>query len=256
MTSMIMLAYVWDSVMVRWILGVLAGLFACYLALILLVARFERQQLRLLKPLAGRAPPRGAELIAEAERHGFRTLGTFSDGDKGFREGICSFLILDNGTVLLWILHSKLAGRHQLVSRVADGAWIITSSITASNDLSGLRREEILPDAAIGTMLHAHRRRIAELGEAIVPFLPERAVEDWIAHARDRVDVMLQRGLARYRNKRPNGGEENVLAWSYTWRGATQLVARHLRDLSQTTRQIDRSKKMADESIQQWRNKD
>src|SRR6266581_5780635 len=152
MMAMFLLAYMWDSIVFRWVVAVLAGLFAIYLGLIFFAALFEKQRLRLLTPIEGRTLATGVELMAEAERHGFRKIGTFSDGDKGFREGIMTFMLSEDGSELLWIMHPKLARRHQIVTRLADRTWVVTSSVKAMNDLSGLRREEMLPEAKLGTM--------------------------------------------------------------------------------------------------------
>jgi hypothetical protein len=43
------------------------------------------------------------------------------------------------------------------------------------------------------------------------------------------------------------------MVWSYTLRGALMLVAYHLRDLSQTSQQMKRSKAAADDAVEQWR---
>ncbi|MDB5321527.1 MAG: hypothetical protein JWN40_3158 [Phycisphaerales bacterium] len=260
MTPIFVLAYLWDSIAFRWVAAVLVGLFALYLGLIFFAALFEKQRLRLLAPVEGRTLATGVELIAEAERHGFRKVGTFSDGDKGFREGIVSFLLSENGAELLWIMHPKLARRHQIVTRLADRTWVVTSSVKAMNDLSGLRREEMLPDASLGTMLHYHRRRVADMRGTVVPFQPGRVVDDWVAHARDRVEIMVQRGLMRYRDSGPAAGSpgsasENLMASSYTLRGALQILGGHLRDLGQTSRKLKEAESVAADSIEQWRHK-
>jgi hypothetical protein len=260
MTAVLVLAYVWDSIGFRWVAAVLVGLFAIYLGLMFFAALFEKSRIRLPVPVEGRTLATGVELMAEAERHGFGKVGTFSDGDKGFREGIMTFMLSGDGAELLWIMHPKLAGRHQIITRLADRTWVVTSSVKAVNDLSGLRREEMLPDAKLGTMLHYHRGRVAELGEAVVPFQPGRVVDDWVAHARDRVEIMVQRGLMRYRDVGAAAGgggtqPENLTASSYTLRGALQIVWGHLRDLGQTSRKMKEAKSVADDSIEQWRHK-
>jgi len=249
------MAYMWQSHAFWWVVGIVGGLFACYLGLMFFAALLEKQHIRLLRPVDGRTLPVGAELVAEAERHRFRNLGTFSDGDKGFREGIATFMLAADGVELLWIVRSKLARRHQISTRLADGTWLVTSSVKGTNDLSGLRREEMLPGAALGPMLHFHRSRLAAMGEAVAPFQAENVTEDWVAHARARVDAMVQRGVGRYRACGLAGGDpaENATVWSYTLRGALKLVACHLRDLSQTSRQMKQSQAAADDAIEQWR---
>jgi hypothetical protein len=255
MARITLLAYVWQSHLFWWIVAVIGGLFACYLGLLFFVALFEKQRIRLLTRVEGRTLPTGAELVAEAERHGFRNVGTFSDGDKGFREGIVTFMLSPDGVELLWIMHSKLARRHQIITRLADGTWVVTSSVKATTDLSGLRREECLPDAALGPMLHYHRTRVAATDQAVAPFQADRVIEDWVAHARTRAEAMIHCGLGRYRNPGLAGGDpaENAMVWSYTLRGALMLVAHHLRDLSQTSQQMKQSKAAADEAVEQWR---
>ena len=255
MMRITVLGYMWQSPVFWWVVGIVGGLFACYLGLIFCAALFEKQHVRLLRRVGERVLPVGAELIAEAERHGFRDIGTFSDGDKGFREGIVTFMRSADGVELLWIVRSKLARRHHIYTRLADGTWLVTSSVVGANDLSGLRREEMLPDAALGAMLHYHRGRVAAMGEAVSPFQAEHVVDDWAAHARSRVETMVQSGLARYRSPGLAGGDpaENATVWSYSLRGALKLVAYHLRDLSQTSQKMKQSQAAAEDAVEQWR---
>jgi hypothetical protein len=255
MMRIIVLAYAEQSHVFWWIVAIVGGLFACYLGLIFFAALFEKQHVRLLTRVEGRTLPTGAEPVAEAERHGFRNLGSFSDGDKGFREGIMTFMLSADGVELLWIMHSKLARRHQILTRLADGTWLVTSSIKTTNDLSGLRREEVLPEAVLGAMLHYHRSRVAATEQAVLPFEANNVAEDWVAHARSRVEAMARSGLARYRSPGLAGGEPaaNVTVWSYTLRGALKLVAHHLHDLSQTSRKLKQSKAVTDDAVEQWR---
>jgi hypothetical protein len=237
------------------LLLVCVALLILFALVLFFAALLERVRVRPLIPVADDRRPAAAQpLVDSAVSVGFRPLGVFSDGDKGFKEGISSILLMPDGSQLLWIVHSKLAGRKQIITKLADGRWLVTADNIGVVDRSGLRDEEVFPDADIDVLAYAHRRRWAESGQQAVPFAPESVVADFLQHGRDRAARMYEAGLIRYRmdaaqapaaaSQAPADAE---IAYSYTLKGAVRVVVDNVAHLGRVMRQQTQTKQLAAE---------
>jgi hypothetical protein len=191
-------------------------------------ALFEPVHLRHLRTssAAEAAAVAGHAAVAEAGSAGYATLGVFTDGDRGFKEGIITLMLSPDRIVLLWVLHHALGGRHRLITRSADGHWLITSSITGLRDLSGLQDEQMLRNAPLAALEECHRQRLAAWGRPAMPWDPRSVAPDILAYERSRVEHMAAAGLARYLHR--------GYVYRYTLRGAARLTRHSVSELCTT----------------------
>lgn len=198
-------------------------------AAMFVVAIWEKRSERPLKP-AGEASmakvtPASRAIVDAAIARRFSLLGTFSDGDAGWKEGVVTLLLSGDGLVLVKRVHSKLAGRYQLITRFAGDRWVVTCDNSGTADLSGLNAQTMLHKANFAGLLLYHQQRVAAVaGETPVPFDPNSVVQDLWAHEMHRHEVMAAAGL-----ERAIAGRDNT--WVYRPRGAMKLAAGFYRDI-------------------------
>src|SRR5687768_10290901 len=205
----------WIGITIFVLFGVLLPL------LVLVVAALEKQHVTTLRPLTeqeqGRhtIPPGILGMIAQDDR----PLGVQGFCDTGKKVTPTFLLLSGDGLVLVrvWLWNRKEHNRFELMSRLHSGPWLVTSDKLPFRDLSGLRWEEVLPDAPLGMALYHHRRRIGRAGQPCVPFDPETVLDGLAEHERRRVARLVERGLVRY-----VGPERDK--WVYTIRGSAKLA--------------------------------
>ena len=192
----------WGWLCIGPLVAVLLLLFVLLPVAIFAAALFEKVHLRQLRPAEpAKAEASGARThptVTEAAAAGYASLGVFSDGDRGLKEGILTLMLSPDRRVLLWVLHGKLAGRHRLITRSADGHWLVTSSVTAVRDLSGLLHEKMLADVPLPVIEIYHRERAARWNHPVATWAPATVAEDVLAFERSRVERMVAGGTARY----------------------------------------------------------
>jgi hypothetical protein len=240
-------ASIWDWIFrFRWWIGAavlaVAVLFVAFLLLVFVVALFEKARLRRLIAVDpqrhSELPDKSKEVISTATSTGFRPLGLYSDGDKGWRESLIALFLPEDGQTLLWV--QSRPRRHKLITQFEDGRWLISTDIKGAADISGTHDEQMLPDVPLGVLLDFHLERVASQASArIRPFSPRTLIEDLNKHERDRVARLIDQRLARYRS-----AEED--AWSYTLAGALKLSAASGAAMTETKRQMDLAKERAE----------
>lgn len=200
-------------------------LFVLFPAAIFVVALLEKRRIRPLKPTSGAAAAKITEesqqIVRDAIARGFSSMGTFSDGDAGIKEGIVTLLLSSDRVTLMKRSHTRLNRRCILMTRFANDRWYVTAEVSGTSDLSDLDSNEMLPRASFAGLLLYHRQRVLASGQPPIPFEPGSVVDDLHRHELLRHQLMESAGLAR----RVRAGE-NV--WVFTARGAARLCSGYL----------------------------
>lgn len=216
--------------------GFVVLLFVVFPLAIFVTALVERMHLRQIEPAepSKAATVEGHKTVAEAAAAGYQSLGVFTDGDRGIKEGILTLMLSPDQGALLAVVHGALAGRHRLVSRSPDGHLLATSSVTGTYDLTGLQHEKSLPDAPLPVLEEYHRERAAQWGRPLVPWDPARVSQDILAFERGRVDTLVAAGMARYVEPRQ--------VYRYRLRGAAHVAWAFLGGLLAASSQLRESR--------------
>lgn len=199
------------------ILGIVALLGLGFLLLFYIVCRWERRRTRPLQAADQDRPhlPLSDDLqrvITDAAALQFQALGLYHDGDDGWKRGYVTLLLSPDQRDLLWVQYPP-AARFKIITRLDDGHWIITSSLSGEPDYTGLELEEQIPQAPLDVVYYHHESRLAEYTQQSVPFDPATVVQQIAEHLQTRRDALIHSGLARY----VDGLHE---PWTYTHRGA------------------------------------
>lgn len=240
--QMLLAEFDWE----RWIgvviVGFLALLFVVMPILMFVVALAEKNHLRALAPVPeSDMPSGGAKVVDQAIVHGFIKRGTYTDGDTGIKKGYITLLLSPDEQVLAWVMHGRLAGRHKLITPLADGRWLATANITGVVDLSGLDDDAMLPEAEFDVLLYYHSRRLADTGLNVEPFDPDDLPGQLLTHQQERVELMVSNGLAKY-------ASADQTAYRATMRGAFQLSTGYIKEIAQMGQRTKLSKAMTEEA--------
>jgi hypothetical protein len=150
----------------------------------------------------------------QAEKEGFRRIGTFVDSDPKWRQGVFSMLLRPDGLTLLRIHHSALIKKVVLISALTSDVWVVTVSANGDPDSSGLSEEELVYTSKdLARALARHAERIAGREEEIIPWSPEEIAQDLMARDRKKIEMLVADGRARVH-------DETTGAWLYTFAGA------------------------------------
>ena len=101
-------------------------------------------------------------------------------------------------------------------SAAPDGKRLTTQDNFDEGDLMRLRGTEVFLDEELGPLYRRHQSRIEMLGREANTFIFEKVLAALEDLERVRVEKLVSRGWARYRNDDPN-------IWSYTFRGAAEV---------------------------------
>src|SRR6185312_724109 len=203
-------------------------LFVVLPALIFLVSMWEKPRERPLVPADADAAQGNSDtlnrIIADATARGFALLGVFSDGDKGFQQGIVRLLLSPDRAILVKTLYMKVSSRCLMISQLPGDRWIITCDLVGTKDLSGLHAEEMLPGANFAAMLLYHRQRLEAQPEPVGPFPANGLPEPLHRHGLLRYQTMQAAGLV-------SPVRDFSATWVYTARGAAQLAGAQIRTM-------------------------
>lgn len=205
------------------VVGGLATLLAGFFLLCLFAARYERRYIRRPTPLDDAQGPasqnKTAAKIADAAIPlGFFYFGAFRDEESGILKTRVDLYLTDDGEVMLLIPSMTKTMGLRLYTRMADDTWLITGEAVGETDLSGLHLVKNLPGCSLSQTLCYHRDRIASQPTQLVPFNPEKLVNDLLDHEQLRAQMAVDTGLARWVSKRHD-------CYTSTWRGAFKIVA-------------------------------
>jgi hypothetical protein len=110
-----------------------------------------------------------------------------------------------------------------LISRLADGhALLSTDSLLVQSDLSGMVVAETLTDAGFDELLAFQREWLAGSASSAVPLSDDILAGEHLEFRRQVVDLLVDRGLARYR-------DDEHLRWSYSVKGVLISLGRAYR---------------------------
>jgi hypothetical protein len=216
------------------ILGAAAVLFLILPLIICIGLLFDTVRIPTYDPEPADRIPSDPALDA-ALAAGFTLLGHCTDGDKGWKRGLLSFLLSPDGLVLVRLLHNKLVRRAEIMTRYPGKYWLVTMDKSGINDLSGLDLIDALMDAPFQTLLQHHHSRVAAMNRPAMPFLPASAIADARQHFRDRVDLMAGAGLARYTSP-------NRATWRHTPKGAVRHMVRFYGEIANAVSDSNRSR--------------
>ena len=228
--------------MTIWIIAGCVVLLAVLRGIFPLLVMAERQNLRPLARIADDHPKTknatSERVIDAAKGLGYIDAGVYTDGDKGWKEGIVTLLVSPDARVLLCVHHAAAVRRHRLLTRMMSGRWVITSSPSGTRDWSGVTDSEMFPSQHFGVTLRYHFERIDERigteGGDVILFTPAEAAADLFELERERQQALIERGFARAITARPG---DTSLPWRYTVKGA--FKAGSLPSMSDTKRQVD-----------------
>src|SRR5258708_4234126 len=124
--------------------GFFALIFVVFPVLMFIVALVETMAVNRLVPPQpdDRIPP--SPPLELAQKRGFILIGEFSDVEKGFKRSLISLALSPDHLTLLLVVHRKVGGTFQFITRYSGERWMITSGQGATSDLSGLESHEVL----------------------------------------------------------------------------------------------------------------
>ena len=207
--------------MIFWIGLAFFVLFGVLLPVLLFFAALlEKRHVRTLHPpsaqgAGGQVVPPVVETIAAH----FQPLGRYDALAAGKKPDPIFLLLSGDGQILVivWLGRKDKVKKYELISRMLSGPWLVTADMIAVRDLSGLRWEEMLPDAPLYMGLHHHRDRLRRAGQPSVPFSAESVLADYADFEQRHVNRLKELKLARL----VGPGQEK---WVFTIRGAAKVA--------------------------------
>ncbi len=191
-----------------------------FLIFFLIVAMIEKRAMRPLTPVGEdrlrELSPRSNQIIAAAMSEHYRYLGCFSDGAKGWCESVIALLLSEDGLSLLWVQRRPTLCR--IITALKDGMWLISSDTAPMADFSGMRDEEVYPDAPFQLLQEFHAQRLMQEQREVEPFTVKTILDSLLRHLEEQARRTVLRGLGRYRSPKQD-------CWSFTARGAIRQVA-------------------------------
>jgi hypothetical protein len=204
---------------------VVVGLF---LAICLVIATFmffllllERRSVLPIRRTAPRGPQdRPSYNIVPALAMDFQSIGMYADA-RDENKGRRTILLSQDRTIVLQLLHSKMDNL-RLMTRFADGGWLLTAKSLGEPDFTGLLYQQADPKKSFYGLLAMHRNFITASGREATLLSPEEIPAALAAMERRRGQILVSMGLARWRSP-------SCEAWSYNFRGARAIVRMFLR---------------------------
>jgi hypothetical protein len=218
---------------------VVAGGIVLITLLVFFAALLEKRRLRPLIPIEpGQAKPMPRECVDAHEAAlsaGFVDFGMFTDGDKGLTKGFITLLLSPEEDVLVLVQWGTGMKRFRIQSNFAEGTSLVTSNTAGEGDLTGQQELVSLHNAKLLDALNVHYDRIVSSGQAPHPFDADALPEQLIEQLRQRVDRLIEKGLAKYLNV-----EKDV--WRYKPWGAVLVAANVFRQLIEAMNQGSKAK--------------
>lgn len=157
----------------------------------------------------------------EALSAGFIAIGAFKYHESRLVSMRVWLMIPEDGRELVLVTSKPRALGYRIYSRLESGVWLTSGEVVGKTDLTGLVRAASHPGKPLASVLQHHRRRAdsAHLaGDPVVPFTPERLLDDLLAFDRKKVEITLAMGLGQWVNPEQT-------QWRHTLRGALRLTA-------------------------------
>jgi hypothetical protein len=206
--------------------AILGGLFAAFMALMFIVALFEKNPVHNYDPapISG-VPPDLPSYVAAmndaAVRTGYVPGGLYRNTASRTEKSYASLWQSPDRRVLVEITGGttlKLVRRRtRMYSRTSAGRYLVTTDDFDAGDTSGIQDLERVLYGDFEELLVAHLRRVQALGpqgvppmEAVTPLEAQREIEDRLLAA------TMARGMGRWAKK-------DRSAWAYSVKGAVWL---------------------------------
>ena len=215
-----------DSVLIAVI--VVVGLALSYYGLTFLISFpaliRERQYIRSLEPVSPDVGETAPEFLQErrdiALSMGFRFVNTYRAMANRAHDLMIDLWLSHDCTIIGMVRFRHVFripyGLTAFYSAAPDGARLTTQDNFDEGDLMRLRGTEVFLDEEFGPLFRRHQSRIEQLGRGTRKFVFENVLSALEELERVRVETLVSRGWARYRNN-----DRNV--WSYTFRGAAEV---------------------------------
>jgi len=223
-----------------WIAAIaVAGFFGLFFVvfpvLMFIVALFETMAVNRLVPLHPQDSIPPSPPLESALKRGFALIGQFSDAEKGFKRSLISLALSPDSLTLLLIVHRKVGGAYQFITRYSGERWMITSESSGSSNLSDLESHEILRGVMdFEVLLRHHQSRIQLNPDTPISFVAATLPADIHQHDKTRVDSMVNLGLARY-------VDASRSRWKRTLRASAKIIANFYRTLSSVRGEAQRA---------------
>src|SRR4051794_3105464 len=123
--------YLQAEEVVFWIVAIPAAclafiFFVVFPVLIFVAALFETEPVRRLRPLHPNDEVPPSRALGHVCDRGFTLIGQFSDEQK--KRSFISLALSPDRVTLLLVLHRKVGGKYELITRYSRQRWIITST--------------------------------------------------------------------------------------------------------------------------------
>lgn len=121
-----------------------------------------------------------------------------------------------------------------LITPLSDGRFLITTDHNDEGDPSGLYVISRMLNMPIPVLLEKHRKRMEKFASLIEPFIEPTAMDALMMMYMQRVESMVERGIARW-------GDDDHAAWHYSVKGALLVCVGFVGQLTDALRQIWRA---------------
>lgn len=220
-----------------WVLvSIVTGFFAILYLLIPIIlfvtALMEKHRLQPLTPLTDEQAQTYADTpsVIAALAAGLQPIGAFQDNESNFIHPAIKMLLTEDRRVLMQAIVSRAGKRYVLLSRMADGHWLVSTTSLGFSGICDILIEEAYHGASVAELLRFHESRLAQWRAAAVPFVPETLVDDLLRLDRERATILTNARLARYVT--PQNG-----VWVFTLKGAVRVTAIYFRNMSRARAQ-------------------